>query len=834
MENLMKKNTSKALAWLLILSMLLLLLPAAAFASDGAAAANETYVLMNIPYAEFYAAEVTDSDSLSAVDAISSATKSKPLSTLAAGSYHVNQDGTDITGIVYPVKVTSLSDLAGLTQVTDEDSISYTVTMRGKETTYTYEGKDALCGKPSYSYYVLSEAPAVYKVMSVKDGVRSFSAINAEAVAIEGASATLKQDDSHAEVAIKVRGVDGVVTDDNVKGVTLHTTDGTLEGLRHVYEIWHGTKLGFSVSGDNADHNALLGKTIDKITYYLNDGTVRYIATDIAVPDLANNKVLAKVSGENGTTYKPLFETITQGKYDQLWHDYIAAVAGDDENLVGTVQFVKTFCQGTEYGQAYADKVAASEDGSFQFCCKFINGAYRITVNGNNITVTDAEGAEISNHNYTYRGVVKVSGEMPGWGVQSYEGHLYMTTDKNAGEFKYFIFRDDNPEDTYHIEFVYGSDLTELQKYTAGKYAYWQGAGIPENADEKLIENCIKLYCVENAMSETRSAASIAQVADLVGTWDISLDDGKTADYSLQHFTVDKNGNGTMYENGAVSAKHQVFAYDNDGKDEQKSGVYVTFNGAEETLSWADYAITTSGNKTILTLTGDDENGETKTWTYLKHKSTSSSAGGGSSMDYVVSVANSDNGSVKASQSEASAGSFITITAVPKDGYKVGTVTVTYKNGNKVTVTNAGDNQYTFTMPDSNVTVKATFIKADGTTDSTKAVVMHIGSKTVAAYGKTINSDVAPLIINNRTMVPIRVVTETLGGTAEWNANAKTVTLAIDGKTIQMTIGVTLEKYGVAPIIIDGRTYVPIRFVAEELGATVDWNENAQEIVITK
>ena len=49
-----------------------------------------------------------------------------------------------------------------------------------------------------------------------------------------------------------------------------------------------------------------------------------------------------------------------------------------------------------------------------------------------------------------------------------------------------------------------------------------------------------------------------------------------------------------------------------------------------------------------------------------------------------------------------------------------------------------------------------------------------------------------------------------------------------------MTIGVTLEKYGVAPIIIDGRTYVPIRFVAEELGATVDWNESAQEIVITK
>ena len=83
-------------------------------------------------------------------------------------------------------------------------------------------------------------------------------------------------------------------------------------------------------------------------------------------------------------------------------------------------------------------------------------------------------------------------------------------------------------------------------------------------------------------------------------------------------------------------------------------------------------------------------------------------------------------------------------------------------------------------------------------------------------------------------MVPIRIVTETLGGEAFWNKDTQTVTLTLDGKTITMQIGIVIEKYGVAPIIIDNRTYVPIRFVAEELGATVDWNENAQEIVITK
>ena len=83
-------------------------------------------------------------------------------------------------------------------------------------------------------------------------------------------------------------------------------------------------------------------------------------------------------------------------------------------------------------------------------------------------------------------------------------------------------------------------------------------------------------------------------------------------------------------------------------------------------------------------------------------------------------------------------------------------------------------------------------------------------------------------------MVPIRIVTETLGGSADWNDKAQVVTLNINGKTITMKIGVVLEKYGVAPLIIDNRTYVPIRFVAEELGATVDWNADTQEIVITK
>ena len=134
-------------------------------------------------------------------------------------------------------------------------------------------------------------------------------------------------------------------------------------------------------------------------------------------------------------------------------------------------------------------------------------------------------------------------------------------------------------------------------------------------------------------------------------------------------------------------------------------------------------------------------------------------------------------------------------------------------------------------MPTGKVSVKASFVQEGVNTD---AIIMQIGSKTIQAYGKTITNDASPLIVNNRTMVPIRVVTETLGGTAVWNEAARTVTLVINGKTITMTIDVTLEKYGVAPIIINNRTYVPIRFVAEELGADVQWNETTQQITITK
>ena len=136
-------------------------------------------------------------------------------------------------------------------------------------------------------------------------------------------------------------------------------------------------------------------------------------------------------------------------------------------------------------------------------------------------------------------------------------------------------------------------------------------------------------------------------------------------------------------------------------------------------------------------------------------------------------------------------------------------------------------------MPATDADIKADF-KAISDEEEKTVITMQIGNTNVSVNEKVFTNDVAPVIRNNRTLVPIRVVTETLGGTVDWNDTTKEVTLNIDGKEIKMTIGVILEKYGVAPEIINDRTYVPIRFVAEELGADVQWNEETKTVTITK
>ena len=214
-------------------------------------------------------------------------------------------------------------------------------------------------------------------------------------------------------------------------------------------------------------------------------------------------------------------------------------------------------------------------------------------------------------------------------------------------------------------------------------------------------------------------------------------------------------------------------------------------------------------------------------------------SGGGGVTKYAVAVSPADNGKVTPDKTSAAKGSVVTITTKANDGYALDTIKATDKAGKEIKLTDKGDGKYTFTMPASKVEVKAAFkqnaSKPDQPAEETKTVVvMQIGSKTMFVNGKAYEKDVAPVIMNDRTLVPIRFVTESLGGKVAWNEKEKEVVLTIDGKEIKMTIGKVLEKYGVAPVILNDRTYMPVRFVADELGATTTWDAVSKMVTVTK
>ncbi|MCD8009135.1 MAG: FMN-binding protein [Clostridiales bacterium] len=243
--------------------------------------AQDYYVLMNIPYDEFYAADVNNDVP---VDAFTSATKAKTQTwSLSGGSYHVSEDGSDITGVTFPVKVPAGTDLSAYTQITDDDSLEITVTNRGTTSTTTYTGYQALYQADSYSYYVLSSDPSYYKELTVsEDGSFSFGAVVGESTTVT-ASAELTTDTSYGDYQLTVDGITDYVTagTDDVYGVILHTEEGSDYGLRHLENIWRVSELAFCTGFTTAVHNcptssahyeAIMGQTITGITYYTSAG----------------------------------------------------------------------------------------------------------------------------------------------------------------------------------------------------------------------------------------------------------------------------------------------------------------------------------------------------------------------------------------------------------------------------------------------------------------------------------------------------------------------------------------------------------------------------------
>ena len=119
-------------------------------------------------------------------------------------------------------------------------------------------------------------------------------------------------------------------------------------------------------------------------------------------------------------------------------------------------------------------------------------------------------------------------------------------------------------------------------------------------------------------------------------------------------------------------------------------------------------------------------------------------------------------------------------------------------------------------------------------------MVFADNSISITIDGKAQIYDVMPVIENGRTLVPMRAIFEALGADIYWNDAKKTVLGKKDDTEVTLQIGNTNAKVNnkdvtldVAATIIEGRTMVPVRFISEALGCTVNWDDTTKTVIIT-
>jgi multiple sugar transport system substrate-binding protein len=160
-----------------------------------------------------------------------------------------------------------------------------------------------------------------------------------------------------------------------------------------------------------------------------------------------------------------------------------------------------------------------------------------------------------------------------------------------------------------------------------------------------------------------------------------------------------------------------------------------------------------------------------------------------------------------------------------------------------------GKNTITVAARDKAGNVRQMAIVVTRTAVPSHVVVLTVGKTVMTVDGASrpvdAGRDTAPVIVRGRTLVPISSVMSAVGGTAVWNAAARTVTLTLGKNTAVLTIGkptalvngkavrIDSQDSQVVPVIENGRTMLPLRFVGESLGASVQWDAAARRVTLT-
>lgn len=400
---------------------------------------------------------------------------------------YCNENTTDVTKVVYHVfdyamNVTALPDYIGTDAAVSLDT--------NDPTKLNVTIPSALTNpKVTVTYSVNRVSTTVVDKATAENGVVT---LPSDKTLIKGTYSVQILSDNYAPIAKSVA-VNGSISDEDIvnlneniiKANAYAAADDTLSDLSNdIKSAW--TVLSASVVS-NAE-----------LTELKSDFTTHLAAANAVT---LTGTAFSGVVGTSGSrAYVGLFKpTIFKAEYDELWKKYCSQ-CGYADNSADTADFLKASISAETWGPT-------AKQGQTTFNCELHptgnevltfsvdNGVYKLN-DGTNTYTYDYLGISYMGAREDWHAIMP--NYVPEGFVVSYDCAVYKAKEDNAGEYKYVMLLPDTPEETYHIEFRYGSDIDALQKALSGQYSFWLAAGIPQNADETMIDNVIKLFVTEN------------------------------------------------------------------------------------------------------------------------------------------------------------------------------------------------------------------------------------------------------------------------------------------------------------------------------------------------
>jgi hypothetical protein len=170
-------------------------------------------------------------------------------------------------------------------------------------------------------------------------------------------------------------------------------------------------------------------------------------------------------------------------------------------------------------------------------------------------------------------------------------------------------------------------------------------------------------------------------------------------------------------------------------------------------------------------------------------------------------------------------------------------------NGQQVAVDTSGNFSYAFSAAEgvNNIEVVATDIAGNTKKiqlsfifSSKVVILLQVNNKKAYVNSEEITLDASPFVYKGRVMVPLRFLSDSLHAVVEWDKIFRIATVTLGNSIIRVQVGNNTADVGgnavtldVPPIVVNSRIFVPIRFISENFGALVEWDDKMQIVKIT-